>query len=154
MDEGSHTQSYFLGPLTVTISHIRGMIDNDYFTEGMGHLPRKETTPEPHCDEAVIFEEFFTIGQRMLLHPALSDILLKFQVHLHQLKPNAIIQLSKYIWEVTSIGVFHLLMASPRDMSCIISQEKWGSLLLPSRTSGPEPGLGHGSTARFPCFRA
>jgi hypothetical protein len=32
----------------------------------------------------------------------LADILLKFQVQLHQLTPNAIIQLSKYIWAVTS----------------------------------------------------
>jgi hypothetical protein len=34
----------------------------------------------------------------------LADILLKFQVQIHQLTPNAIIQLSKYIWVVTSFG--------------------------------------------------
>jgi hypothetical protein len=37
----------------------------------------------------------------MPLHPVLSDILLKFWVQLHQLTPNAIVQLLKYIWAVT-----------------------------------------------------
>jgi hypothetical protein len=32
----------------------------------------------------------------------LADILLKFQVQLHQLTPNAMVQLSKYIWAVMS----------------------------------------------------
>jgi hypothetical protein len=33
MDEGFHTQSYFFGPSTVTVSHIHGMIDNSYFPD-------------------------------------------------------------------------------------------------------------------------
>jgi hypothetical protein len=37
-------------------------------------------------------------------HPVLSDILLKFQVQIHQLTSNAIVQLSKYIWAMASIG--------------------------------------------------
>jgi hypothetical protein len=37
-------------------------------------------------------------------HPVLFDILLRFQVQLHRLTPNAIVQLSKYIWAVTSFG--------------------------------------------------
>jgi hypothetical protein len=52
-------------PLTITVSRIRGMIDRGYFTEGMGREPGEETVPEPHPDEAVVFEEFFTIGLRM-----------------------------------------------------------------------------------------
>jgi hypothetical protein len=34
----------------------------------------------------------------------LANILLKFQVQLHQLTPNAMVQLSKYIWAVMSFG--------------------------------------------------
>jgi hypothetical protein len=68
----------------------------------MGHEPREETFPEPHCNEAMVFEKFFTAVLRMPPHPILSDILLKFQVQLHQLTPNAIVQLLKYIWAVTS----------------------------------------------------
>jgi hypothetical protein len=37
-------------------------------------------------------------------HPFLLDILSKFQVQLHQLTPNAIVQISKFIWAITSCG--------------------------------------------------
>jgi hypothetical protein len=101
MDERSRTWSYFFGPLTVMVSRIRGMIDNGYFAEGIGREPGEEIVSEPQSDEAMVFEEFFAARLRMPPHPILSDILLKFQVQLHQLTPNAIIQLSKYIWAVT-----------------------------------------------------
>jgi hypothetical protein len=104
VDEGSCTWSYYFGPSIVTASRIRGMIEHGYFTEGMGREPNEETIPEPHSDKAVVFEEFFAAGLRMPLHPVLIDILLKFQVPIHQLTPNVIVQLSKYIWAVTSFG--------------------------------------------------
>jgi hypothetical protein len=34
----------------------------------------------------------------------LADILVKFQVQLHQLTPNVFAQLSKYFWVVMSFG--------------------------------------------------
>jgi hypothetical protein len=59
------------------------------------HLGLK-TVPEPDNDEAVMYEDFFVAGLHMPSHPALADILLKFPAQLHQLMPNAIVQLSKY----------------------------------------------------------
>jgi hypothetical protein len=78
------------------------MIDHVYFAEGMGREPGEGTVLEPHSNEAMFFEEFFAAGLRMPPHPVLTDILLKFQAQLHQLTRNAIVQLSKYIWAVTS----------------------------------------------------
>jgi hypothetical protein len=46
--------------------------------------------PEPNNDEAMVYEDFFVAGLCMPPHPALADILLHFQVQLHQLTPNAI----------------------------------------------------------------
>jgi hypothetical protein len=71
-DESSRTRSYFFGPSTVTVSHIRGMIDTGYFAEGMSHEPREETMLEPQPDEAVVFEEFFTTGLRMCDTPGVT----------------------------------------------------------------------------------
>jgi hypothetical protein len=65
VNEGSHTQSYYFGPSTMAVSRVRGMIDHDYFAEGMGRKLEEETIPEPNADEAVVFEEFFTTGLRM-----------------------------------------------------------------------------------------
>jgi hypothetical protein len=100
--ESSQLQSFYFGPSTVTVSRIRGMVDCSYFADGMGHEPKEETVPEPHADEAVLFEEFFTAGLRMPLHPVLAAILLKYQIQIHHLTPSAIVQLLKYVWVVTS----------------------------------------------------
>jgi hypothetical protein len=45
----------------------------------------------------VVFEDLFAAGLGMLLHPVLVDILRKFWVQLHQLTPNAIIRIGKFI---------------------------------------------------------
>jgi hypothetical protein len=50
----------------------------------------------------------------MPTHLVLSDILLKFQVRLHQLTRNTIGQLSKYIWLMASFcGVLSFLILIP-----------------------------------------
>jgi hypothetical protein len=49
----------------------------------------------------VVFKDFFTAGLRIPPHTVLVDILHKFEVQLHQLTLNAIIQFSKFIWVVT-----------------------------------------------------
>jgi hypothetical protein len=41
---------------------------------------------------------------RMPPHPVLADILLKYQIQVHHLTPNDIVQLSKYVWAGTSFG--------------------------------------------------
>jgi hypothetical protein len=88
----------------VTVSQICRMVDDGCFADGMGHEPREETMSEPQDDEAMVFEEFFTAGLRMPPHPMLADILLKYQIYVHQLTLNTIVQLSKYVWAVTSFG--------------------------------------------------
>jgi hypothetical protein len=178
VDEGSCTQSYFFGPSTMAVSWIRGMIDNDYFVEGMGREPEEKTVLEPQSDEAMVFEEFFTAGLRMPPHLVLSYILLKFQVQLHQLTPNAIIELSNYIWAVTSFRGIpsvdrfakrYKLHYQPRKVEVGGAKVRGStgafifmpnvearvqSLLSPSRTSRLDPRLWRGSTVRFPYFRA
>jgi hypothetical protein len=47
------------------------MVDNGYFADGIGHEPGEETIPDPDDDEAIMFEEFFTVGLRMPPYPVL-----------------------------------------------------------------------------------
>jgi hypothetical protein len=44
------------------------------------------------------------VGLCMLPHLVLAEILQKFRVQLHQLMPNAIVQIRKFIWAVSSYG--------------------------------------------------
>jgi hypothetical protein len=46
----------------------------------------------------VVFEDFFIVGLRMPPHPVLEEIFQKFRVQLHQLTPNSIVQIRKFIW--------------------------------------------------------
>jgi hypothetical protein len=102
-DEGSRTHSYYFGPSTMIVSHIPEMTDRGYFSKCSAHTLGEEIILEPENDKAVVFEEFFTAGLSMPPHPALVDILLKFRVQLHQLTPNTIGQLSKYVWALVSL---------------------------------------------------
>jgi hypothetical protein len=163
-DEGSRSRSFYFGPSTVTMSRIHGMIDNDYFPNGMDHEPGEEAISEPNADEAVVFEELFIPSLRMPPHPVLSTILLKYQIHIHQLIPNAIVQLLKYVPSAEGFTKRYELHYQPRkiDVYGVKVQGQYGcfnfhvkcgvsgrSSLWLSRTSGPDLGHMLGFTAKF-----
>jgi predicted metal-binding protein len=75
-----------------------------YFPKGHGRHLGIESVPEPRANEAIIFKDLFAAGLHMPLHLVLVDILCKFCIQLHHLTPNAIVQISKFIWAVTSCG--------------------------------------------------
>jgi tRNA A37 threonylcarbamoyladenosine synthetase subunit TsaC/SUA5/YrdC len=75
------------------VAEVAAVIEENYaryFPKGYSGAPGAESVLEPHVNEAIVFEDFFTVGLRMPPHPVLSDILRKFRVQLHQLAPNAI----------------------------------------------------------------
>jgi hypothetical protein len=102
-DSVGGSQKYNFGPSMVIVSRIQELVERGYFAEGGARASGEEMVSEPNDDEAVMFGEFFTAGLRMPLHPVLTVILLKLQMQLHQLTPNGIAQLSKYIWAVASL---------------------------------------------------
>jgi hypothetical protein len=112
-DEGGHVKvgaatalasiSYDFG-LSIVMRTRIGSLESysRYFLKGYGRLPSAESVPDPQTNKAMVFEDFFTAGLLMLPHPILLDILHKFQVQLHQLTPNAIVQIGKFIWAIIS----------------------------------------------------
>jgi hypothetical protein len=72
------------------------------FPKGSTRPPNIESVLAPNEDEAVVFKDFFAAGLHIPPHPMLWDILRKFQMELHQLTPNVIVQITKFIWAVTS----------------------------------------------------
>jgi hypothetical protein len=104
MDSHELAQSYDFRTSLVSVWRIRQLESLRYFVEGSARELGEESVLEPIDDEAIVFEEFFVVGLRMPPHPALMEILLKFQVHLHQLTLNAIAQLFKYFWAMLSFG--------------------------------------------------
>jgi hypothetical protein len=51
-----------------------------------------------------VFEVFFTVGLRLPAHHFVAEVLQIFEVQVHQLTPNAMVALAKYVWAATSYG--------------------------------------------------
>jgi hypothetical protein len=98
------THTYCFGSSTVMMGRIREMVALKYFAEGDGRAPGEETVSKPEEDKVVVFEHFFIAGLLMPPHSAIEKIMFKFRVHLHQLMPNAIVQLSKFFWAMGTCG--------------------------------------------------
>jgi hypothetical protein len=97
--------SYDFGQSSVTMTRLTSMENyTRYFPKGYSQPPGVASVPEPRVNETIVFEDFFAARLRMPPHPVLVDILCKFWVQLHDLTPNAIVQISKFIWAVTSCG--------------------------------------------------
>jgi hypothetical protein len=72
-----------------------------YFGNGVGWALGAEEVPEPE-GELVVFEAFFAVGLRMPKHRFVVEVLRMFEVQVHQLTPNAVAVLAKYVWVVSS----------------------------------------------------
>jgi hypothetical protein len=50
-----------------------------------------------------VFEAFFSAGRRLPAHRFVGDVLRRYNVQIHQLTPNAVVALSKYVWATTFV---------------------------------------------------
>jgi hypothetical protein len=91
-----------------SVSRISSVLVQDmhqlgYFGNGVGRVPGAEEIPELE-GEIVVFEAFFTAGLRLPAHHFVAEVLQRFEVQIHQLTPNVVVALAKYVWAVTSYG--------------------------------------------------
>jgi hypothetical protein len=67
-----------------------------YFGGGVARVSGTEEVPEPE-GELVVFEAFFAAGLRLPAHRFVGEVLRRFNVQIHQLTPNVVVALSKYV---------------------------------------------------------
>lgn len=85
----------------VSLGRMHEMQQLVYFGSSVGYALGAEEILEPE-GELVVFKEFFNVGLRMHVHRFVVKVLEHFEVQLHQLTPNAMVALTKFIWaEVT-----------------------------------------------------
>jgi hypothetical protein len=102
------------GKSTVSEADRPMMTKLGYFGEAEKKLIRyggEKTIPKPENDEVVVFKSFFKAGLRFPLHGMIAEVLENFEIHLHQLTPNAIVRLNVFIWALRSQGVEPLAKA-------------------------------------------
>jgi hypothetical protein len=85
---------------SVRMQHMQQL---GYFGSRVGRVPGAEEFPEPE-GELIIFEAFFTAGLRLPAHCFVAEALQRLEVQVHQLTPNAVVALAKYVWAVTLYG--------------------------------------------------
>lgn len=54
--------------------------------------------------ELVVFKTFFSAGLRLPVHRFIGEALERYEVQLHQLTPNAMVALAKFIWVEATYG--------------------------------------------------
>jgi hypothetical protein len=91
------------GVSRMSLVRVQDMQRLGYFGGGVGWVPGAEKVPEPE-GELVVFEAFFIAGLRLPPHRFVSEVLQKFEVQVHQLTPNAVVVLAKYVCATTSYG--------------------------------------------------
>jgi hypothetical protein len=91
------------GVSRILLARVQDMQRLGYFGGGVGRVPGAEEVPEPE-GELVVFEAFFIAGLRLPAHRFVSEVLQKFEVQVHQLTPNFVVALAKYVWATTSYG--------------------------------------------------
>jgi hypothetical protein len=89
------------GVSRMSLVRVQDMQQLGYFGGGVGHVPGAEEVPELE-GKLVVFEAFFTAGLRLPAHRFVSEVLQKFEVQVHQLTPNVMVALAKYVWATTS----------------------------------------------------
>jgi hypothetical protein len=96
-----HTVEF--GVSRISLVRVQNIQQLGYFGNEVGRVPGAEEIPEPE-GEMVVFEAFFTAGLRLPAHRFVVEVLRRYDVQIHQLTPNVVVALAKYVWAVTSYG--------------------------------------------------
>jgi hypothetical protein len=88
----------FMGQSLMTQVDLDAVRLEGCFEPGVCWLPGKETTPKLKKNESVVFRDFFTAGLRLPVSKKFADILAAYNIQIHQLTPNSIPQVMKFLW--------------------------------------------------------
>ncbi|RLN03736.1 putative retrotransposon protein [Panicum miliaceum] len=98
MDRDKPEPTLRFGASKVTQTLLDYYISKGFFRSGECQPPQDEEIPNPQEGECVVFHDFFTVGLRFPLDAKFPEIFDRFNVKMHHLTPNAVIQLSRFFW--------------------------------------------------------
>jgi hypothetical protein len=94
---GAKARTCYIGRSLMTQADLDALRLEGCFEPGVCRLPGRETTPKPRKNESVVFRDFFTAGLRLPVSKKFADILAAYSVQIHQLTPNSIPQVLRFI---------------------------------------------------------
>jgi hypothetical protein len=95
---GAKAWTCYIGRSLMTQADLDALRLEGCFEPGICRLLGRETTPKPRKNESVVFWDFFTAGLRLPVSKRFADILAAYNVQIHQLTPNSIPQVLKFLW--------------------------------------------------------
>jgi hypothetical protein len=94
----------FMGRSLITQAELDTLVSKDCFSPDDCRPPGRETTLKPWSNESIVFRDFFTAGLRLLVSKRFIEILAAYNVQIHQLTPNSIPQILKFLWACHSFA--------------------------------------------------
>jgi hypothetical protein len=88
----------FIGRSLMTQEDLDALRLEGCFEPRICRLPGKETTPKPRKNESIVLRDFFTTGLRLPVSKKFADILADYNIQIHQLTPNSVSQVLKFLW--------------------------------------------------------
>jgi hypothetical protein len=144
-------QTCYIGRSLMTQADLDALRLEGCFEPGTCRLPGKETTPKSRKNESVVFRDFFTAGLRLPVSKKFTDILAAYNVQIHQLTPNSIPQVLKFLWACRTFAgdndvetfVCHFEIHWMRNLITVDDEEKeaqYGCCTFQTRRPGSSPG--------------
>jgi hypothetical protein len=93
-----------LGRSVVYKNTIDFYISKGFFKDGDCRPQEGEIIPAPKEGKVVVFRDFFKAGLRLHVDPVVPLLLAPFNMKLHHLTPNVMVQLSKFLWAVRTFS--------------------------------------------------
>jgi hypothetical protein len=85
------------GKSTVKKGHIEAMKGKYFHDISTVRAGGENIIPLPKKDEVVVCQSFMKVGLRFPLHKMLVEVLIRFEIFLHQLTPGALIRVGVFI---------------------------------------------------------
>ncbi|GJN12227.1 hypothetical protein PR202_ga30519 [Eleusine coracana subsp. coracana] len=100
--EGSRPRTFIFGHSHLDAPKLYRLAELGCFPSRGARLAGQEVTPCPAEDEAMVFEDHFTVGLRFPCSAFVKDVLSRFNMQLHHISPSGMAMLSKFAWGVLS----------------------------------------------------
>jgi hypothetical protein len=113
----------------------------------------QKTCPTPEEDEVVVFRSFLKAGLRFPLSRFIVEVLTIFEIHLHQLTPEAIIRMNIFVWAVRSQGLEPDAKSFCNMHELLYETKPWGKEQYHNNFGCYSFGSRSGSSCPVPTFR-
>lgn len=159
--ESGYPSTYFLGLSKMTEGSLDAMVEDGLMSNDTWLLcrsPDGEKVPKPEPYEAIVFRDFFVAGFRFPCEEFVSAVLLRYNLQIHHLTPNAFTCLGVYMMVLKMMGcelsleTFIRYYAAQLKENILYNKRTEQDVRLEFCSYNFVPVTGHGSVSIVPAY--